>query len=302
MAIGTTAALIGSAVIGAGASALGSSAQKKAANKAAQTATDNTAANNALAREIYGQNSQNLAGYQSRGDAAGNAINALLGLGGGTSNSAGTAFVGGTPTGGPAGGRYVGVSNGQNIWQMPNENFGRRLDPYSTTDYYGNPIDPIYEYTTATNATPATPQGGQTGLTAQQAQENAFAQFRDSTGYKFRLNEGADAVNANYAAKGLLTSGAAQKALLRYGQDFGSNEFGNYFNMLDNQQKMGLSGASALVGVGQSFVGTVSNNNNAAASAAANAALYKGQATANTWGSIANGLGNILGGSSYGAR
>lgn len=272
MAIGTTAALIGSAVIGAGASAIGSSSQKKAANKASQVAADNTAANNALAREIYGQNSNNLRGYQTRGEAAGNAINALLGL---------PTYQEPQPTYTPSYGGYgypnalAGFGDFGGIPYLP------RGDVYAWNTPYQPPAQPAPQNT-------------------RQEQESAFARFRDSTGYQFRFNEGSNALNANYAAKGLLTSGAAQKALTRYGQDYGSNEFGNYFNMLNNQQQMGLSGASALAGVGQSYAGTVAANNNAAATAAANAALMKGQANANMWGGIAGGIGNVLGASSYG--
>ena len=106
--------------------------------------------------------------------------------------------------------------------------------------------------------------------------QNAFDIFRNSTGYQFRLNEGMNALNSGYAGAGVVQSGAAMKSALKYGQDYASNEFGNYLGYLGNQQGVGLSGASALAGVGQNYANSVMANNNSAGSAAANAALMKG--------------------------
>lgn len=104
----------------------------------------------------------------------------------------------------------------------------------------------------------------------------AFNLFKNSTGYKFRVGEGMDAINSSYAGAGTLQSGAAMKAINQYGQDMASQEFGNYMNYLGNQQGVGLAGASALAGVGQNYVNTISANNNSAGAAAANAYLAKG--------------------------
>ena len=129
--------------------------------------------------------------------------------------------------------------------------------------------------------------------------QQAFNNYQNSTGYQFRLGEGNKALNASFAARGLGNSGAAAKAALQYGQNIGSQEFGNYMGMLSNQQGVGLSAASAQAGVGQNYVNNVTANNNSAGSAAANAALLRGQSQANMFGSIANGLGNAFG-SSFG--
>ncbi len=91
------AAVIGGAIAAVGAvgsAAIGSSAQSRASREATQATQQATAANNALQREIYGQNRDMLTPYVQRGNAAGNQMNALLGLGGGTTtNSAGSAFI-----------------------------------------------------------------------------------------------------------------------------------------------------------------------------------------------------------------
>lgn len=48
-------------------------------------------------------------------------------------------------------------------------------------------------------------------------------------GYKFRMSQGIDALDASAAARGRLLSGAQQKALNQYGQDVGSQEYGNAY-------------------------------------------------------------------------
>jgi hypothetical protein len=128
-------------------------------------------------------------------------------------------------------------------------------------------------------------------------------QFRNSTNYQWRLDQGNKGMNQAYAARGTLQSGAAEKGLLEYNQNFAANELGRYQDLLAGQQNMGLTAASALAGVGQNMVGQVTANNNSAASAAANAALARGQATSNMYGGIASGIGQIAGayGSSYGS-
>lgn len=46
-------------------------------------------------------------------------------------------------------------------------------------------------------------------------------------GYQFRLNQGLDSINRNAATKGYLGSGNRLMELMRYGQDYGSQEFDN---------------------------------------------------------------------------
>lgn len=49
-------------------------------------------------------------------------------------------------------------------------------------------------------------------------------------GYAFRLSQGTKAMDASAGAKGSLMSGAQQKALLKYGQELGSQEYNNAYN------------------------------------------------------------------------
>lgn len=94
--------------------------------------------------------------------------------------------------------------------------------------------------------------------------------FVKDPGYNFRLEEGERGINRALAARGGFDSGSALKALARYNQDYGSNEFANAYNrdaankartfgFLSGEKGTGLSAASALSGVGQSTATNIGN-------------------------------------------
>jgi hypothetical protein len=97
---------------------------------------------------------------------------------------------------------------------------------------------------------------------------------------------------------GLLRSGSTLKALTKYGQDLGTGDFQTYLGNLQGQQGVGLSGANALAGVGQSYAGAVGANNDSAASATGNAALVGAANTNALMAQLAGAAGAY--GSSYG--
>lgn len=283
MAIATALAVAGIAAAGSIAGGVMSAkAQKSAANKAADTSMQTAQMNNDLAKDIYGQNKQVLSPYQQRGNEAGNAINSLLGLGQPQqqqvqpmSNQQVGSFGGQNPfQGGGFGGIMGGfgnVASGQ--WR---ENMSGEVPGYMGGSGYG---DGAIEQRQMQN-----PQADY---------NNAFDNYRNSTGYQFRTNEGVRALDAAASAGGVRNSGAAQKSLMNYGQNIASGEFNNYLALLANQQGVGLSGASAQAGVGQNYVNNVTANNNSAGTAAANAQLFRGQATANMWGNIGQAAGTF---------
>jgi len=55
-------------------------------------------------------------------------------------------------------------------------------------------------------------------------------QMEQDPGYAFRLSEGQKAIDRSAAARGGLQSGAALKAAAEYGQNMGSQEYGNAYN------------------------------------------------------------------------
>jgi hypothetical protein len=278
------AASIGGAIIGG-------NSTKKAAQQAADTSLQVANTNNALARDIYGQNQQALSPFMQRGNAAGDQINALLGLGGAQAAPAPQPQASYAHTASPMAqngyfrGDFVGGG-------MPRGMATNDMDRGGQFPQYGNAEQPQAGQSPQPGPMQA-PQGGN-------SQADAFQRFRDSTGYQFRLGEGTNALTSQFASGGALNSGAAAKALTRFGQDYGSNEFGKYMGYLGGQQATGLAGASALAGVGQNYAGLVTANNNLAGESASNAALMRGAANANMWNGIGSGVGNLFG-SSFGS-
>ncbi|WP_064534840.1 hypothetical protein, partial [Acinetobacter baumannii] len=77
--------------------------------------------------------------------------------------------------------------------------------------------------------------------------------------YKFRLNQGLDAVQSGAAAQGGLLSGATQKALNNYAQDFASQEYQNAYSRFNADQTNQYNRLYNLVGLGQSAAAGVGN-------------------------------------------
>lgn len=123
------------------------------------------------------------------------------------------------------------------------------------------------------------------------------ADFQQDPGYAFRMQEGQKALERSAAARGGLNSGAAMKALSRYGQDFASNEYSNAYNRfnadrdrrfgrLSNIAGMGQNAASQMGSAGQNYA----NQSGANTMGAANAAGAAGMASANSWANAINGV------------
>lgn len=261
--VGLTAAIIGSAVIGAGASAIGASKNSKAINKAteAQTASNDQAV--ALQREARDQNVQYQNPFYQTGLAANNRINALLGLPG----------------------------QQQQPQYQPQPQFGYAGNIGGGMPRFNMGTDGMYggqgEYGFAQQVQPQTNELAD----AQQA----FGDWRDNTGYQFRFNEGVRALDAGASASGVRNSGAAQKALTKYGQNIGSQEFYNYLGALTGQQQVGTGAANALSGVQSSYANNASNIAQQQGQNLANSAVAKANNTNNMIGGITSSFGNALG-------
>jgi hypothetical protein len=117
--------------------------------------------------------------------------------------------------------------------------------------------------------------------------------FRADPGYAFRLSEGQKALERSAAARGGLLSGGTGKALQRFGQEFGSQEYTNAFNRYQAERTARLQPLQALTGMGQSTGQQISQQGQQMASnvgdamgsaAAARASGYVGTANALTGG------------------
>jgi hypothetical protein len=136
-----------------------------------------------------------------------------------------------------------------------------------------------------------------------------MAQFEADPGYAFRLSEGQKALERSAAARGNLLSGGTGKALTRFGQEMGSQEYQNAFNRYQAERTARLQPLQSLAGVGQttaqqmsaagqnlaSNVGNIYTSNAAnvgnlmTSGAAARASGYVGGANA-----LTQGLGTYL--------
>lgn len=88
-------------------------------------------------------------------------------------------------------------------------------------------------------------------------------QFQADPGYAFRLGEGVKALERSRAAAGGLLSGGTGKALTRYGQDMGSQEYGNAFSRYQTERANQLNPLAALTAAGQgatNVLGTAAGN------------------------------------------
>lgn len=118
-------------------------------------------------------------------------------------------------------------------------------------------------------------------------------QFKADPGYAFRLSEGTKALERSAAARGGLLSGGTGKALQRFGQEMGSQEYTNAFNRYQAERAARLQPLQSLTGMGQSTGQQISQSGQQMASnvgdamgsaAAARASGYVGQANALTGG------------------
>lgn len=83
------------------------------------------------------------------------------------------------------------------------------------------------------------------------AQQGAFDNWRNNTGYQFGLDQGTQAITGGAASKGLLNSGSTAKALTQFGQDYASTKYGDYLNQLSGLANQGLQAGSLLANAGQ---------------------------------------------------
>lgn len=302
-------AIIGG-VASIGGALLGASSQKKAAKQANESQQAATQAQLQLGREtmalnkdIYNSNYGVLSPYASRGNVAGESLNALLGLP--------QAPVMRSPLAAPQGGVQTNpaysqqaIGGNQDVGIQPNQTgpnsavsrFLQRHPQFGNQTGVPLPGQP-------TPTVPSQPAGTPTTTPTAPAitPQSAFQNFANSAGMNFQLEQGANALNNLYAARGMLQSGAAAKGLQDYGQQTAlNNYFLPYMGLLGNQQATGAGAASSIAGVGSAFGNTAANINagmganiQSGANAASNAALLRGQANSNMWGGIASGLGGL---------
>ena len=117
---------------------------------------------------------------------------------------------------------------------------------------------------------------------------DGYGGYTKTPGYDFRLQQGQDSLQAGAAARGGLYSGAAMRDLLKYGQDYGSAEYGNYLSRLGARADTGMGAAQMSGQASQQAAAGVSNALGNIGNARAAGAIGVGNAIT---GGIQNGLG-----------
>ncbi len=90
-------------------------------------------------------------------------------------------------------------------------------------------------------------------------QDKAYADFRTSPGYRFRVDEGVRGLDRSAASRGLVLSGAQKKGVEDYSQGRASDEWGNYINALSGFSGQGSGAASSANASDAAFYGQAGN-------------------------------------------
>jgi hypothetical protein len=120
-------------------------------------------------------------------------------------------------------------------------------------------------------------------------------QFQQDPGYGFRLKEGLRALESSAAARGGLLSGNAMRGITRFGQELGSQEFGNAFNRYQAERQARLGPLQSLTGMGQSTAATLGTQAGQYGQQMAQGAATMGNIRASGYMNTANALTGALG-------
>ena len=211
---------------------------------------------------MYNQNRLDNAPWRQAGGSAINRLSMLMGFDPTGTGTAGTPAVAGTAgywTGGGQGhythgNDWVEGGGGQGSW-VP-----------------GTP---------GTDAIPGTPAYNTTdpGF-GSLSQKFNMSDFTQDPGYQFRLAEGQKALDRSAASKGMNLSGAQLKASQSYGQNMGSQEYGNAYNRFNNDQSTLYNRLAGISGIGQTANGQTQMSGMNAANNVAQNQLGAGNAAA----------------------
>lgn len=265
MAIGTTAAILGSAALGAGSSMLSSNSASRAQQQSANASQQAANAATEEQRRQYDLSRADSQPWQQAGQGALAQLSQLYNLNGATSANGGinwNAYAQANPdvtaayNNGLFGGEGGLAGAAQRHYQEYGQAEGRQTQA-------------------ATNLDP----------------------FMASPDYQFRQNEQMRALNARNAALGIQDSGAAQKAALAQSGNLASGEFNNFANRLSAIAGVGQAVNSQNAQLGANYAGQVGNiaQNNAQnlSSSYQNRAAIQGQNYGNIAGIGAGLLNNF---------
>ena len=136
-----------------------------------------------------------------------------------------------------------------------------------------------------------------------------MADFNADPGMAFRIQQGQRALEASAAARGGLLSGGTGRALVNYGQEAGSQEFGAAYNRFNADRERRFGRLASKAGIGQNasnVIGNATQNtaNNVSNSQAAigNAESAKYIAQGNAINQLTGTIGNLYSGGMLGGQ
>jgi len=139
------------------------------------------------------------------------------------------------------------------------------------------------------------PGGAQGPEFGKYARPFGMSDFQADPGYAFRLSEGMKALEASRAARGGLLGGATGKALTRYGQEMGAQEYGNAFNRYQTERANRLAPLGSLMGTGQAAASNMAGSAGQYGTNVGNLAMSGGAAQAAGQVGMTNALTGALG-------
>lgn len=123
---------------------------------------------------------------------------------------------------------------------------------------------------------------------------NAQAALENMPGYQFQKQQGLEAVQNGFAARGLGSSGAAMKGAANYMNGLTSQNVGNYYNMLLGGSQLGANAATLQAQNTSNLTTAASNAMVGGNTNAASLGMAGAQATAAGQAASANILGNSI--------
>jgi len=123
----------------------------------------------------------------------------------------------------------------------------------------------------------------------------SMADYQADPGYKFRLDQGTQALERSAAARGGLLSGGTLKDLTDYQQGSASQEYGNAFNRFNTEQDKRFNRLASLAGVGQTATNTINNIGTQTAQNIGQTQQSIGNARASGYVGAANGATSAIG-------
>ncbi len=283
MAIGTAAALIGSAVVGGIASS-------SAASKASKAQTGAASSDLALQQKIFDTNTSNLAPFRDAGENALGALLFELGLG-------------------PApqfGGTIQDVNEFTEITTNPNRPSGGRVSRSRGEVQLGGDTNAFNPQTNVTKFSVGdevfdSRQEAQAFADANPVGATTFNGIQASPAALFALEQGRDTIEAGAAARGGLNSGATLAGLenLRFGLSAQDRE--NQLNRLAGLVDSGQGAAGQQIVAGNTLSQGASNAFSGIGNAQAAGAIGQGNAFQNALSNI-SGIGGFMSGSGTGGN